>query len=626
MRRQNWTAFAIRAQIARIVRAFVQLSATLSIDDDVACVKKLKKLSERKQGQMPMLPVGKALQDADLTDVRESERDGLTRWRAQHGVPEAAIAAASAVESFDVRDVPPIEISPMVIEIDSGVFPSIASRMANGARPFSGLPKQCATNSVSSGPAISSAAMAKAATPFVAPAHSKSWAMNPPRPPEGPNYHEIPVGSSRPQDPEIKVNLRSSRTKMPAFSPDHGLLATGGSNRVPPEGKVHKFAPPSPDQENSHGDGQLSESARREVLRIQLMKRGHIARSLAMANEYDETDLDTCLVNDWNCQGWNALLIKRDELLAKSSADNTETEKSDEQLARSIAEAAKNAAAAKATPISKPNFNTKNNPFRHYSDTALMLLAQNPSTDASALFWMCCHTNQDIRSAVARNPNCPAEALTYLARDHEAGIRHAIAENPKASVGILEMLAADKNPLIAWRAQNSLNLARGRRTVTDLRLPEWQAKKKSATASQEVQSTTGNHCTLPFSEQLSATEETIAFLKLIAHKTNTPARRLAELARHPDWRIRSAVAENANTPLELLWLLAKDGVPEVKLKITENYNCPLDLLETLKEDVDPYVAWQAKSVLNRILCGTQTQPSGEHQVTRPRTVISRELS
>ncbi|HEY9719645.1 MAG TPA: hypothetical protein V6C69_19355, partial [Trichormus sp.] len=98
------------------------------------------------------------------------------------------------------------------------------------------------------------------------------------------------------------------------------------------------------------------------------------------------------------------------------------------------------------------------------------------------------------------------------------------------------------------------------------------------------------------------------------------------LARHPDWRIRSAVAENANTPLELLWLLAKDGVPEVKLKITENYNCPLDLLETLKEDADPYVAWQAKSVLNRILCGTQTQPSGEHQVTRPRTVISRELT
>ena len=119
----------------------------------------------------------------------------------------------------------------------------------------------------------------------------------------------------------------------------------------------------------------------------------------------------------------------------------------------------------------------------------------------SALVSLCLHSNPDIRGAVARNTNCPQEALSVLAKDHEAGIRHALAENPRSPIAVLEFLANDKNPLIAWRAQNNLNTARGRRTVNDLKLPDWQAmaKKQAATT----------HHKLPYSDELSASEETM---------------------------------------------------------------------------------------------------------------------
>jgi hypothetical protein len=279
-------------------------------------------------------------------------------------------------------------------------------------------------------------------------------------------------------------------------------------------------------------------------------------------------------------------------------------------------EAAAEAEAATKPP--KPNFHSRANPYRHYSDTALMLLAQSGNTQASALIWLCLHSNPDIRGAVARNSNCPQEALSVLAKDHEAGIRHALAENPKSPTKVLELLANDKNPLIAWRAQNNLNAARGRRTVTDVKLPDWQAMAKKQAAV--------THHKLPFSDDLTASEETIAFLKLIARRTNTPLRRLSELSRHPDARVRASVAENANTPHELLWLLVKDADQEVRLKITENYNCPVEILEALREDSDPYVAWQARSVITKINNPGAAGDSFVNQLpVQPSGVISREL-
>jgi len=635
----------------RIVRAFFQLKDTLSADDDVACVRKLRKLNVRKCAQVPRFSVYTPMQDADLNDVRAAERVGLSRWRAQFSGETAKIEAP--VESFAISQAPILNWSadqsknptqaPAQTPVPSQLpvagqtampaqTPAPAqttqswarTRISQGQPLASGYPinhAPMAPHTSNSGmPAQTYPGVIRVAVPSYNELANDYQIPIPPRS----SFNQLPALDGPPG--EIKVNLRSSRTKMPAFPPDHGLLAEPASARpqTPAHPPVQNCAPPLPDQESSSGDGQLSDSAKREVLRIQLMKRGHIARSLALANgerEHEDSEPETQLVQDWNCSGWNSLLLMREELLSKGNEPESNgggnENGGDQQVGTSDTP---ESGTPPVLPDGKPNFNSRANPFRHYSDTALTLLAQNISTAPAALFWLSCHNNPDIRSAVARNPSCPPEALTYLAKDHEAGIRHAIAENPKASVGILEMLTADKNPLIAWRAQNSLNLSRARRTVTDLRLPNWENKPKDKTS---VTQTSNNH--LPFSDELSATEETVAFLKLIARKTNTPPRRLAELARHPDARIRAAVAENANTPLELLWLLAKDSEPEVKLKITENYNCPLDLLETLREDSDPYVAWQARSVVNRIVGNSQPQTSTDNNVTRPRSVISRDL-
>lgn len=382
---------------------------------------------------------------------------------------------------------------------------------------------------------------------------------------------------------------------------------------------VESFEPPE-SSINMSGDNhlayELSDSARQEILRLEQEKQQQLVSS------YSDVDPDTLFVDQWNCSGSSLLAITQELLpFEKAIAGcSSLTEEGDESETKEL-EAAE--PAPQATPA-KPSFNSPKNPYQHYSDTALTLLAQNPSTQRSALVWLSYHSNADVRSAVARNPNCPLETLSYLAKDGEAGIRHAIADNPKSSISILELLAVDKNPLIAWRAQNSLNAARGRRTVTDLKPPAWKS-----TSARNAQSRTGNH--LPYSEELAATEETINFLKLIARKSSTPPRRLAELARHPDVRVRAAVAENANSPLELIWLLSRDQSPEVKLKVTENYNCPQDVLETLKDDVDPYVSWQARSVLHRLNnnSGQPPTPFVDNSVinssTRTRAVTSREL-
>lgn len=46
---------------------------------------------------------------------------------------------------------------------------------------------------------------------------------------------------------------------------------------------------------------------------------------------------------------------------------------------------------------------------------------------------------------------------------------------------------------------------------------------------------------------------------------------------------------------------SKDSESLVKTKVTDNYNCPIEILEAMKEDEDAYVAYQAHSVLNRVL-------------------------
>jgi hypothetical protein len=109
-----------------------------------------------------------------------------------------------------------------------------------------------------------------------------------------------------------------------------------------------------------------------------------------------------------------------------------------------------------------------------------------------------------------------------------------------------------------------------------------------------------------------------SFLKVIAQKSSTPARRLAELAKHANKEIRALVAENANAPIETLWILAKDPAAEVKLKLTENYNCPIEIIEALQEDKDSFVSWQARNILVKLM-GQPTAPINltEEQMRTP---------
>jgi len=272
-------------------------------------------------------------------------------------------------------------------------------------------------------------------------------------------------------------------------------------------------------------------------------------------------------------------------------------------------------------------------PYKNFSDNALKLIGQKTETPAATLIWLASHANPHVRAAVARNSSTPSDTIIILSKDYEAGIRHCIAENPASPIQALHLLIRDRNPLIAWRAQQTLNQVRQLDTkavpiaspkqATDqtevhthrpmqpaTKMNEDQQNAKNSDQSKDEQrcqehaKVKVHSADCEFGKQKAVekqSEETVAFLQLIARKTNTPNRRLAELAANPDVRIRAAVGENANAPSEILWLLAKDPESAVKLKLVDNYNCPLEILEALREDKDEYVAYQAHTALMRII-------------------------
>ncbi|MBI2812636.1 MAG: hypothetical protein HYX67_17660 [Candidatus Melainabacteria bacterium] len=370
----------------------------------------------------------------------------------------------------------------------------------------------------------------------------------------------------------------------------------------------------------------ISDAALREMTRLELINRAHISRSLSGFHE--EEDRDTVLADKWDCSEYNSLFALPDESRYGTTTEYEEDYEEDllpyftetlllqeEELADEVEaqpektsptaaiEAVKDtvgklaaatgtgtAAAPKTTGATESS--TALQPYKNFSENALKLIAQKPETPAPTLKWLASHTNPHIRAAVAKNPSTPGDTITVLAKDHEAGIRHSIAENPLSSMDALNLLVKDRNPLIAWRAQN---------TVSQIKEGQKAAQRAKDTALLETQKEAVHHVK---EAKIATTEETIAFLQVIARKTNTPARRLDDLAKHADARVRAAVAENANAPPEILWILSKDPESSVKTKVTDNYNCPIEILEAMKEDEDAYVAYQAHSVLNRILGST----------------------
>jgi hypothetical protein len=267
-------------------------------------------------------------------------------------------------------------------------------------------------------------------------------------------------------------------------------------------------------------------------------------------------------------------------------------------------------------------------PYRNFSDSALKLIAQKLETPAATLVWLASHVNPHVRAAVARNASTPGDTVILLAKDYEAGIRHGIAENINSPMQALQLLIRDRNPLIAWRAQQTVNLLKEQEKPSEqsaarpaLPSSSHPSRVKPTPMNQEPNSkpqepiSDEQRCQdhlkvkvhspecefAKHAHQSGQSEETVAFLQLIARKTNTPNRRLAELATNTDVRVRAAVGENANAPSEILWLLARDNESAVKVKLIDNYNCPLEILEALREDEDEFVAYQAHTALMRII-------------------------
>ncbi|CAN5258290.1 hypothetical protein BH10CYA1_BH10CYA1_51340 [soil metagenome] len=415
---------------------------------------------------------------------------------------------------------------------------------------------------------------------------------------------------------------------------DFELLRDDGAPGVHPylQNMVPDGEQNSHDDQNSHRHSEsrrvaaqsplISDAALREMTRLELINRAHISRSLSGFHEEEERD--TVLADKWDCSEYNSLFALPDASRYGTTTEYEEDYEEDllpyftetlllqeEELAdKSAFQAEKTSPSPVVDPVKNPvrkpgaagtritgatgatESSTALQPYKNFSENALKLIAQKPETPAPTLKWLASHTNPHIRAAVAKNPSTPGDTITVLAKDHEAGIRHSIAENPLSSMDALNLLVKDRNPLIAWRAQN---------TVHQIKETQKAAQKAKDTALLETQKEAVHHVK---EAKIATTEETIAFLQVIARKTNTPARRLDDLAKHADPRVRAAVAENANAPSEILWILAKDPDSSVKTKVTDNYNCPIEILEAMKEDEDAYVAYQAHSVLNRILGST----------------------
>ena len=74
------------------------------------------------------------------------------------------------------------------------------------------------------------------------------------------------------------------------------------------------------------------------------------------------------------------------------------------------------------------------------------------------------HNDVRVRIAVAKNKNTHAITALQLAQDDNPELRYALAENQQIDSGVLNILAADKNPLVADRALQTISLLK--QTIT----------------------------------------------------------------------------------------------------------------------------------------------------------------
>ncbi len=210
--------------------------------------------------------------------------------------------------------------------------------------------------------------------------------------------------------------------------------------------------------------------------------------------------------------------------------------------------------------------------FANFSPSALQVVAKNPNTPMSTLKWLAAHYRVEVRQSVALNENIDIEILDVLSRDGEDIVRTSVLDNAKLSHDLLVRLCDDNSPLVAEKAKNIL-YEKTKHLLKSGQNPILVPSVKVEIAQQAK--------TEKINDQESKLIER-EFLAVIAERSTTPARRLAELAMHPDSTIRSLVATNPNITPEIFWRLAKDPLPEVRIKLLGNYNCPKDVIEYVK--------------------------------------------
>jgi hypothetical protein len=264
---------------------------------------------------------------------------------------------------------------------------------------------------------------------------------------------------------------------------------------------------------------------------------------------------------------------------------------SEESKAADVKEAAREAQISASDKVKRTESDTHEKieerfAYRTSPEHALKLIAQSVDTPTATLARLAGHENPHIRTAVARNQSSNSETLWLLARDYEASIRYSLAESTHTPLDILRALTKDRNQLVAWVAQNSLNNLKKKLGENATKLDE----KTTQSARERIDA-------LLKRSTKTADGDEVAVLEMTARADTTSAARLGELANHESARVRAAVAENSNTPLHALWSLVRDVDPNVKIKLTFNCNCPIEILEVIKGDKDSFVAQKAKDIL-----------------------------
>ncbi len=213
--------------------------------------------------------------------------------------------------------------------------------------------------------------------------------------------------------------------------------------------------------------------------------------------------------------------------------------------------------------------------FANFSSAALQKVAKNPRTPISTLKLLAAHYRVEVRQALAGNENIDVDILNILLNDSVDMIREALLDNKNIAREHVLRLCDDQSPLVAEKAKNLL----------------YNTTKSEAGKRQSMTVTANMDVCVPSQAQSGprvdkfGTQESIViereFLALIAERSTTPPRRLAELAVHPDATIRCLVAGNSNATEEIFWQLAKDPLSEVRSKLLGNYNCPAEIIEYL---------------------------------------------